>query len=319
MQTGFNYDPAPLFASLCALNPSRYTGKERDAESGNDYFGARYFASSMGRFMSPDDGSDSDPSDPQSWNLYPYVRNNPLINTDPDGNDCVNASNAANGTISVQSTQNASDCKAGYTYVDGTVSGSYTYSNGQANFNISKYADGSGIDANVTMTVGNQADPDTLKAGVFGSPSAQTWTNANGVVTDATIGVAAVYGTLGAAAFMGGGGGAAVALRLAQMGRVAAATLAGGWKVGQQMARTGATSPAALLDFAKSAMTDAVQAGTTVQATFGTIYRDGGNYIVQNAQGVITSVVVNAGAGKGIVSTYFDLRWKVEVLLWGNT
>ena len=36
------------------LPPPRSTGKERDAESGNDYFGARYYASSMGRFMSPD-------------------------------------------------------------------------------------------------------------------------------------------------------------------------------------------------------------------------------------------------------------------------
>jgi len=32
----------------------RYTGKERDTESGNDYFGARYYSSAMGRFMSPD-------------------------------------------------------------------------------------------------------------------------------------------------------------------------------------------------------------------------------------------------------------------------
>jgi RHS repeat-associated protein len=31
-----------------------FTGKERDAESGNDYFGARYYSSEMGRFMSPD-------------------------------------------------------------------------------------------------------------------------------------------------------------------------------------------------------------------------------------------------------------------------
>jgi RHS repeat-associated protein len=73
----------------CARNmfrqPHRYTGKERDAESGNDYFGARYMASGIGRFLTPDDGSDQDASDPQSWNLYAYVRNNPLILTDPDG------------------------------------------------------------------------------------------------------------------------------------------------------------------------------------------------------------------------------------------
>lgn len=177
-------------AGACAIDTthqsSRFTGKERDTESGNDYFTARYYGSSMGRFLSPDEPfADFDPGNPQSWNLYGYVRNNPLINTDPDGNDCVNASNAANGTISVQSTQNASDCKAGYTYVDGTVGNSYTYSHGQVGFNISNYADGSGTAGSVTMVSGSQLDPDTLKAGVFGSPSAQTWTNAAGAVNAA--------------------------------------------------------------------------------------------------------------------------------------
>jgi RHS repeat-associated protein len=62
-----------------------YTGYERDTESGNDYAQARYYASSMGRFISPDDASDQNPSNPQSWNLYSYVRNNPVIHTDPDG------------------------------------------------------------------------------------------------------------------------------------------------------------------------------------------------------------------------------------------
>ncbi len=68
-----------------------FTGKERDAESGNDYFGARYYASSMGRFMSPDWSSKAEPvpyaklNDPQSLNLYSYVRNNPLTKVDADG------------------------------------------------------------------------------------------------------------------------------------------------------------------------------------------------------------------------------------------
>jgi RHS repeat-associated protein len=58
---------------------NNYTGKERDAESGNDYFGARYYASTMGRWMSPDlPFADQDPVNPQSWNLFVYVRNNPL-------------------------------------------------------------------------------------------------------------------------------------------------------------------------------------------------------------------------------------------------
>src|SRR5579863_5571498 len=65
---------------------SRYTGKERDTESGNDYFGARYYASSMGRMMSPDPGNvGASPINPQTWNMYSYGLNNPLRITDPSG------------------------------------------------------------------------------------------------------------------------------------------------------------------------------------------------------------------------------------------
>ncbi len=67
----------------------RFTGKERDAESGLDFFGARYFSGAQGRFTSPDAPfADQHTIDPQSWNLYAYVRNNPLKNTDPNGRDC---------------------------------------------------------------------------------------------------------------------------------------------------------------------------------------------------------------------------------------
>jgi RHS repeat-associated protein len=70
-------------------NHYKFTGKERDSESGLDNFGARYYDYPPGRFMTADDGSDQDSGNPQSWNLYPYVRNNPLSNTDPTGNACV--------------------------------------------------------------------------------------------------------------------------------------------------------------------------------------------------------------------------------------
>jgi RHS repeat-associated protein len=72
-------------------NTYKFTGKERDAESGLDYFGARYYASSMGRWMSPDWSSSpsgvpyADLGDPQSLNLYNYMRNNPLGGVDADG------------------------------------------------------------------------------------------------------------------------------------------------------------------------------------------------------------------------------------------
>jgi RHS repeat-associated protein len=72
----------------------RYTGKERDAESGLDYFGARYYTSTMGRWMSPDwaDKPEAVPysslDNPQSLNLYGYVLNSPLSHADADGHCC---------------------------------------------------------------------------------------------------------------------------------------------------------------------------------------------------------------------------------------
>jgi len=68
-----------------------FTGKERDNESGLDYFGARYYASNMGRWMSPDWAKTPQGvpyavlSNPQSLNLYGYVLNNPLSKADKDG------------------------------------------------------------------------------------------------------------------------------------------------------------------------------------------------------------------------------------------
>jgi RHS repeat-associated protein len=48
----------------------KFTGKERDSETGLDNFLTRYFSSAQGRFTSPDAPfNDQDPSDPQSWHL----------------------------------------------------------------------------------------------------------------------------------------------------------------------------------------------------------------------------------------------------------
>jgi RHS repeat-associated protein len=70
------------------ISPLHFTGKERDTESGNDYFGARYYASSMGRWMSPDKPfADQHAGNPQSWNLYTYSLNNPLRFVDDDGRE----------------------------------------------------------------------------------------------------------------------------------------------------------------------------------------------------------------------------------------
>jgi RHS repeat-associated protein len=76
------------FQLSCTVNcfAQQFTLKERDVETGLDYFDARYYASIQGRFTSPDPLLASGQAKlPQSWNRYTYGVNNPLINVDPTG------------------------------------------------------------------------------------------------------------------------------------------------------------------------------------------------------------------------------------------
>ena len=63
--------------------------KERDSETALDYFGARYFSSTQGRFtgVDPIGTNVSRQLDPQQLNRYSLTRNNPLRYKDPDGRD----------------------------------------------------------------------------------------------------------------------------------------------------------------------------------------------------------------------------------------
>jgi len=83
-----NFDYLPFGEQIAggAGTKHKFTGQERDAESNLDNFEARYMASTVGRFMSPDPGNaGADARNPQSWNMYSYVGNNPLAFTDPTG------------------------------------------------------------------------------------------------------------------------------------------------------------------------------------------------------------------------------------------
>ena len=87
-------NPACTAANYCYAEDAtehHFTGKERDTESNNDYFFARYYNSATGRFTTPDWSAKVVPvpyaqmGDPQSMNLYEYMRNNPLGGVDASG------------------------------------------------------------------------------------------------------------------------------------------------------------------------------------------------------------------------------------------
>jgi RHS repeat-associated protein len=80
--------------AVCGANrtpgqPLRFTGKERDAETGLDYFGARYYRANAGRFTTVDPVMNVDAAIavPQKWNRYAYALGNPLRYSDPDGRE----------------------------------------------------------------------------------------------------------------------------------------------------------------------------------------------------------------------------------------
>lgn len=90
--------------SVASQSHYKFTGKERDGESGMDDFGARYYASYMGRFMIPDWAAKATSvpyasfGDPQSLNLYSYVRNHPTVTVDPSGHVKMSMEQVSGGT-----------------------------------------------------------------------------------------------------------------------------------------------------------------------------------------------------------------------------
>jgi RHS repeat-associated protein len=163
------------------MNHQKFTGKERDTESGNDYFGARYYASSMGRFVSPDPSGllAQKPQNPQSWNLYTYALNNPIINLDPSGLDCVYANDAGNGVESIDHASNSGECGSnGGTWAPGYVDENWAHFNNNTDMFQVGSVDGAGSGATVDYTnfaAGAQTDADgncTSGCGGYGFSSA---------------------------------------------------------------------------------------------------------------------------------------------------
>jgi RHS repeat-associated protein len=82
-----------IVTNTCAQN-YKFEGKERDTETGNDDFGARYYSFRLGRWLSADWSSVPVPvpyanlTNPQTLNLYAMVSDNPETFADLDGHNC---------------------------------------------------------------------------------------------------------------------------------------------------------------------------------------------------------------------------------------
>lgn len=99
----------------------QFTGYENDAETNLNNANARYYSSTMGRFMSPDPyNAGANPINPQSWNMYSYVNNNPLNAIDPSGLDCIYLDDQKTSIEEIKSGDCYSDGDSGY-FIDGQI------------------------------------------------------------------------------------------------------------------------------------------------------------------------------------------------------
>ena len=122
------YGQEDAYLNTCPQN-YKFTGKERDPETGNDYFGARYYENNLGRFMTADPlpwigwqhGNDYQRrqfvaylENPQHFDEYAYALNNPVTLTDPTGMNACGGSNdsACHVTVTLQS--RSTDAKGNY-------------------------------------------------------------------------------------------------------------------------------------------------------------------------------------------------------------
>jgi RHS repeat-associated protein len=121
----------------------------------------REYSIPQGRWISPDPAGLAavDPSNPQSWNRYAYVRNNPLALVDPTGTDCAYLNDSHTGITFVDTNTNFVDCtgNGGY-WLSGQVNQVSLTSTGELQFGYS----GMGPNGNfVAITYNNYLGPNT--------------------------------------------------------------------------------------------------------------------------------------------------------------
>ncbi len=165
---GSSLDPSPL----------HFTGKQRDAETGLDYFGARYDSSSLGRFITPDPlglmlvqsgakGLLGHELNPQDWNMYSYVLNSPVTLTDPTGMNACNSKDKSTTECEV-----AIQIQNRHKNSKGQYDDQFTGVEGQKNYNATAtvYVGSKGKDGKVSWhTAGTFLAKTTPSSGRYGT------------------------------------------------------------------------------------------------------------------------------------------------------
>jgi RHS repeat-associated protein len=162
-------------SATSGANHYKFTSKERDTETGLDYFGARYYSNLMGRFMTPDWAAKATAvpyavlGDPQSLNLYMYVLNNPLSNRDDDGHATDTSKQKAAKNVDNARTSNGTDR---YDIKNTVVSNGQVFKSGSDKCNLY-----------VSETVKNSTGEHTTVDGTGKIPSAAQFADPNVKIT----------------------------------------------------------------------------------------------------------------------------------------
>jgi RHS repeat-associated protein len=122
----------------------KFTGKERDAETGLDFFGARYMSAAQGRFTSPDPVYFQKEmlTDPQRFNLYAYTRNNPLRFIDPFGESIELLGDEEKRKKELQALQNTVGSQAGSYLYENAVTTKDANGNETTRYYVGVYTNG---------------------------------------------------------------------------------------------------------------------------------------------------------------------------------
>jgi RHS repeat-associated protein len=130
------YAPFGEQYAVSGTSDPSFTGQNSDTVSSLYDFTYRENSPSQGRWISPDPSGLSavDPSNPQTWNRYAYVLNNPLSNIDPLGLDCVRL-NDDGSTTTYTDDQDNCEGDNGY-YFDGTVTNTFVDANNNVLANV---------------------------------------------------------------------------------------------------------------------------------------------------------------------------------------